>query len=74
MSQNLSSAVILSEKHCLSRGCLGYPMHGFGRPSGTMVWACRNHQALLPGNEVAKMATTDVRPTVIEPHQGSLFG
>ena len=38
------------EKHCVSRGCVAQPTHGFGSAlKGTVRWACRAHLELLQG-------------------------
>jgi hypothetical protein len=36
------------DKRCISPGCSGYPLFGFGMPSkGLMRWACKSHRDII---------------------------
>ena len=53
------------EKRCIARECTGYPLHGFGRPGGTMQWACgvhKNKLNSLPGTVLPPLGETRNAP------------
>jgi hypothetical protein len=65
------------EKRCIARDCTGYPLHGFGRPGGTMQWACRVHKGLLstafPGGDRPSLPPgTAPLPPAAGPKAGSV--
>lgn len=68
------------DKRCIHPGCMGLPLFGFGKPSLSMRWACRQHRDLIwigaapaPG-EGGTGNVSGLVPSSPSSAQGSLFG
>ncbi len=74
-------------KHCVSRGCGGYPCYGRGSAlAGVIAWACAAHRELIGLSRTPGRVASDARPVAeeagppsrpsapVSPKQGSLFG